>query len=165
MGLAVVTLSKSPYPHCSSVPRDLASAGEGKRAKTSVPLAMPITWWGPGWTLGANTTPAVLSMSSCELLARLQEKKCQMRRLVSLCVAPRGSWSLRTRGRDHISGSLNLCLCVCVCGCVCVCVNIVLQLFLPCYYCCRGCLGVLLQSHVNSKSRPHDSNSLHNTDL
>ena len=34
------------------------------------------TWRGPGWTLGANTTPVVLSMNSCEFLARLQEQ-CQ----------------------------------------------------------------------------------------
>ena len=47
--------------------------GVAKRAKTSVPSIVPTTWWGPGWTSGANTTPVVLSMHSCEFLARLQE--------------------------------------------------------------------------------------------
>ena len=33
-----MTLSKSLYPHCFSIPRDLASAGGGKKSKISVPL-------------------------------------------------------------------------------------------------------------------------------
>ena len=56
-----------------------------KRAKTSVPSIVPITWWGSGWTSGANTTPCVhaviTSMHSYKFIAQLQEK-CQTHRLI-----------------------------------------------------------------------------------
>ena len=59
LGLAVVTLSESLYPQCSSVPSCKIGTwlwkGVAKRAKTSVSLIVPISWWGPGWTSGANT--------------------------------------------------------------------------------------------------------------
>ena len=44
--LAVVTLSKSLCPHCSSVPSwDLASAGVAKRAVTSSPIgSVDLVW-------------------------------------------------------------------------------------------------------------------------
>ncbi len=53
---------QAPLLRCSvpsnRIDRDLASAGMAKRAKASVPSIVPhITWWGPGWTLYANTTP------------------------------------------------------------------------------------------------------------
>ena len=48
LGLAVVTLNKSLHPHCSSVPS--CKIGTWPRL---VPLTVPRTWWGPGWTSGA----------------------------------------------------------------------------------------------------------------
>ena len=66
-----------------------------RRKNISVPSTVPITWWGPGLTSGANGTPAG---TVDEFLVRLQEK-CQ-KRTSSIClyIVPRGSKSIWTRG-------------------------------------------------------------------
>ena len=46
LSLAVVTLSKSLYPHCSSIPQ---FGWGGKKGKNISPTKI---WCGPGWTSG-----------------------------------------------------------------------------------------------------------------
>ena len=74
LDLTVVTLSKSLYPHCSSVPSGKIGTWDSKRANTSVPMRVPKICCGPVWTLGANTTPEALLMCSCKFLTWHQEK-------------------------------------------------------------------------------------------
>ena len=44
-----------------------------KRGKNTRLIDNAMTWWDSGWTSGANSTPVVLLISSCEFLAWVEE--------------------------------------------------------------------------------------------